>query len=46
MTVATEILRLKDFPSPAEDFVVIHATLEMNTEAAHLLYNAAYAWFE
>jgi hypothetical protein len=38
--------RLPNLPRPAEDFVVIHATPEMNAEAATLLTNAAYARFE
>uniref|UniRef100_A0ACD6AJ22 Uncharacterized protein n=1 Tax=Avena sativa TaxID=4498 RepID=A0ACD6AJ22_AVESA len=31
---------------PLEDFVVIHASPEMNAEAATLMSNAAYAWFD
>jgi phage terminase large subunit-like protein len=38
--------RLDAMPRPAEDFVVIHATAEMNAEAAKLLTNADYAWFD
>jgi hypothetical protein len=38
--------RLDDFDRPAEDFVVIHTTPEMNAEASVLLTNAAYARFE
>jgi hypothetical protein len=40
--------RAKDISSarPAEDFVVIHSTPEMNAEAAILLTGAAYVWFD
>jgi hypothetical protein len=40
--------RAKDISAarPAEDFVVIHATQEMNNEATLLLTGAAYAWFD
>jgi hypothetical protein len=40
--------RAKDISGdrPAEDFVVIHSTPEMNTEASLLLTGAAYAWFD
>ncbi|KAM0838877.1 hypothetical protein ACQ4PT_060691 [Festuca glaucescens] len=38
--------RLGDIPRPAEVFVVIHATPEMNAEAAALLTKAAYVWCE
>lgn len=37
--------RLDDIARPAEDFVVIHATPEMNAEATTLLSTAAYARF-
>jgi hypothetical protein len=37
---------LPELDRPDEDFVVIHATPEMNAEAATLLSNAAYARFE
>jgi hypothetical protein len=38
--------RLPELDRPDEDFVVIHATPEMNAEATTLLSNAAYARFE
>lgn len=38
--------KLGDISRPAENFVVIHASLEMNMEAATLLSKAAYVWFE
>jgi hypothetical protein len=38
--------RIDDIPRPAEDFVFIHASPEMNAEAAALLASAAYARFD
>jgi hypothetical protein len=38
--------RLEEIPRLAECFVVMHATAEMNMEAAALLSSAAYAWFD
>ncbi|KAM0836920.1 hypothetical protein ACQ4PT_062006 [Festuca glaucescens] len=41
-----EMPRLDDVRRSTEDYVVIHGTAGMNEEAARLLSNAAYAWFE
>jgi hypothetical protein len=38
--------RLPDIVRTPESFAVIHATAEMNNEAARMLSSAAYAWFE
>jgi hypothetical protein len=38
--------QLDDIDRPAEDYVVIHTTSEMQAEAATLLNNTAYTWFE
>jgi hypothetical protein len=38
--------RIDDIVRPAENFVVIHASPEMNAEAALLLSSAAYARFD
>jgi hypothetical protein len=46
MPTAVAMPRLPDIVRTPESFAIIHASAEMNNEAARMLSSAVYAWFE